>query len=142
MPLRPVEHLAVERVDKEQRPAHLIAAPRAARRWLRPGTEPMARCARSLSVERVADPREEAALLRQLRDLLAAGLGEIAQDPLLIGIQLGRRTDVEVHEQVAASGTAQVRYPLAADAQRRVGLGTGAALDGLFAVERLDGQPG
>src|SRR5205823_1023019 len=60
----------------------------------------------------------------------------------LVGVELGGRADVEVDEEVAAAGAAQVWYPLAADAQGGVGLGAGPALDGLLAVEGLDREPG
>src|SRR3954470_15543438 len=95
-----------------------------------------------MSVERVAHPAEEAALLAQLGHILPARLGEVAEHAFLVGGQLGRRLDVEVHEEVPAALAAQVRHALAADAQRAGRLGAGLDLDGLLAVQRLDRQPG
>src|SRR5262249_15394024 len=95
-----------------------------------------------VAVEGVPHTGEEAALLGQLGDLLAPRLGELAQQTLLLAVELGRGTHVEVDEQVAAPGTAQVRYALATDPQRRARLGARPALDVLLAVERLDGQLG
>src|SRR5215468_3099295 len=62
-----------------------------------------------VAVERVAHAREEAALLGQFGDLLAPYRRELAQHALLIGVELRRRAHVEVDEQVAAAGSAQVR---------------------------------
>src|ERR1700754_2374986 len=71
-----------------------------------------------MPIKSVPHPAEEAALLAQLGDVLAAGLREVAQHALLVGGQLGRRLHVEMHEQVAPALAAQMRHALAADAQR------------------------
>ena len=89
----------------------------------RPGTAARLTSA-YVAVERVAHPGEEAALLGQLGDLLAPSAGELAHEALLLGVELGRRTHVEVHEQVAATGAAQVRH--AAGPQPHGGAGLGA----------------
>src|SRR3954454_1714677 len=95
-----------------------------------------------MPVEGVPHPAEEAALLAQLGDVLAAGFGEVAEHALLIGRQLGGRLDVEVHEEVASALAAQVRDALAADAQGAGRLGAGLDLDRLLAVQRLDREAG
>ena len=56
-----------------------------------------------MTVEGVSHAGEEAALLAELGDLFAARLRELAQQPLLLGFELGGRAHVEVHEEVAAS---------------------------------------
>src|SRR4051794_19980186 len=82
-----------------------------------------------VAVEGVPHPAEEATLLAQLGDVLAAGLGEVPQHALLLGGELGRGPDVEVHEEVAAALATQVRDALAADAQRAGRLGARLDLD-------------
>src|SRR5690349_18163259 len=65
----------------------------------------------SAAVERVLQPGEESLLtgLELTRGpLLAAQLGELAQHPLHLRVELGRRGDLDVHDEVAAAAAAQV----------------------------------
>ena len=62
--------------------------------------------------ERVADLAEQAAALGDGGDVLVAQRGQLAQQPLLLLVQPGRRADVDVHVQVAARGAAQRGTPL------------------------------
>src|SRR5258707_4689490 len=88
-----------------------------------------------LAVEGVAHEGQEAALLTgEFRHLFAPDLGEVAQHLLLVEGQLGGRTYVEVHVQVTAPGAAQVRDPLAADAQRGTWLGARPYVHGLLGI--------
>src|SRR5439155_472367 len=78
----------------------------------------LTRCCASVAVEGVAHAGEEAAgMFGQFGHLLAAGLGELAEDALLVGVEAGGGTHVEVHIQLAAAGTAQVGDALATDAE-------------------------
>src|SRR5690606_24613228 len=80
--------------------------------------------------------------LAQLGDLLAPESRKLPQQPLLLRVELGRRTHVQVHVQVAAPVASQTRHPARPQPQRRPGLGARFDVDDLFAVQRLDRQPG
>src|SRR5436305_242850 len=97
-----------------------------------------------LAVEGVAQAREETtcgggARHGDLRLLLAAQAGQLAQQLLLLAVELGRRLDVEVHVEIATTHAArQVRH--AVRAHREDGAGLRPRLDRhrLLAVEGLD----
>src|SRR6266511_2505592 len=92
-------------------------------------------------VEAGAHPVEEPPVGRG--DLLAAQLGEPAEELLLLGSQLRRDLDVDAYEQVAASTAAQRRHALALDPLDPARLRARRYDDLLFvAVERPDREAG
>src|SRR5689334_20780268 len=85
---------------------------------------PFARAARALrtggrdgcgstAVEGVLQPREQPLLARlelPLRALLAAQLRQLAQQALLVGVELVRGLHLDVHDEVAAAAAPQMRH--------------------------------
>src|SRR6266498_4910527 len=87
----------------------------------------------SLQLARPLEPGEEAGCRRA--DGLAAQLGELAQQPLLLVGELVRGLYRELDQQVAAAAAVGVGDAALAEALHRARLGARVDLDGLLAVE-------
>ena len=72
------------------------------------------------------------------RDLLAPRGGELPQQLVLLGAEVGGRRHQHVHEEVAAAAAAQVRHPEPAEPLDVAVLGARTDGQPLRAVERLD----
>src|SRR5213595_1691952 len=89
------------------------------------------------AVERVLQPGEQPLLTRlelPRGAFLAAQLRQLAQEALLLGVQLGRGLDLDVDDEVAPAAAAQVGDAPAVQRDRLAGLGTGPDVDLLHAV--------
>ena len=64
---------------------------------------------RPLNASRTRENRPPCASRCGLGLVLAAQRGQLAQQLLLLGVQAGRRRDLDVHEQVAPAGGPQPR---------------------------------
>src|SRR4051812_9318251 len=92
-----------------------------------------------LAAPGVADAGEDALLARRElagRRLFPAQLRELAQHLFLLLVELRRRRDDHVHEQVAAPDTAQVRYAAGAQLDDLTGLRARSYVELFLTVER------
>src|SRR5205823_2569745 len=62
--------------------------------------------------------------------------GEVTQELFLLRLELGRRGDHNVHEQVTAADATQVRYAATAQLDYLTGLGARPDVKLLFTVQR------
>src|SRR4051812_16397692 len=98
---------------------------------------------RSPTAQRVLQPAEQAAAVgRQpaLGTLLAAERSQLGEQPALCLVQVLRRLDVDVHDEVAAPAAAQVGDAQPAQGRRLAGLGARLDVQLLRAVQRLQGH--
>src|SRR5690348_8041864 len=103
------------------------------------------RQAGSAAVERVAQPGEEPLGARRepaRGRFLAAQLGQVPQQLLLLGVQLAGRLDGDVDDEIAAPVAVEVLDALAVQRDDLAGLGTGADVDIGGTVEALHRQGG